>query len=175
MRNEWKYRDTNTGCNFDTTGLVGAIGFPSQGLTATTRVADRMVLGNLDLNLYCPIVNGNTDYIRLIIFQTIGYDPLAAPPTVAAVLESANVLSAYKYNSDKQFHIICDFKKLMTNVGNNRAIKLSKRCEPVIKSCNFLTGVADVYSGQLWYLAIGTQALGNNSSLYMRVWFTDTD
>lgn len=175
LRNEWKYKDTTFTPVADDIGFVGFFSTPAQGLGSNQRVADRIVIGDLDWMINYNLVNGATDLFRIIIFQSVGLEAQATPPAVVDILETPSPISPYKYNSNKQFHILCDVQRTLSKNGDSSIILIKERCKPVQSQLNFITASLNVYSGQLWYLIIGTQPLGNVVNLHARCWFSDTD
>ncbi len=172
---ELKYSDGQTSPTFASAGAVAAINMPSQGVTSSTRVADRLRCAELDFKLSVKLTSGTVDVIRFIVFQSTGLFPVVSPPSVSDVLQYSNVNSPYSYNVNQLFRIICDRTLTMSDNGDSQIQFLSDKCQLAIKQMLFVPGTTNVYSGQLWYLTIGTDATGQSSLLSWRFWFSDSN
>lgn len=174
---ENKFIDTTFNQTVTNGGTVGYINMPPQGNSSSSRVADRCRLLSLDLRSFITLSTSATeDNFRFVIFQSVGLLPISTPPALTDVLEYTLPNSPIKYNATKLFHILYDSQHSLSIQGDSAAIVLHKEVNLSIKAINFVAGSIVAYSGQLYYLMIGTQATNfTTTSSTARLWFADTD
>lgn len=172
---ELKFIDLQINPTINSTGVVAPFPMPNQGLTSNDRIADRCFLSHLDLRLSVTLTNGSADILRMIVIQSSGLIPVLTPPAVADILQYSNVNSPYTYNIGPLFHILCDRTFTMSDQGDTQIKHIVDTCTNQYKLMRFVPTSVNVYSGQTWYLLIGTNVTGQPSFLSSRQWFTDSE
>jgi hypothetical protein len=164
--------DTNYSILITSAGDIGYLPMPTQGLAVNERLADSIHMDDIMFNYNIILGTALTDSCRVIVFQTEGLQPTGLPPAVTDVLEFPSNNSPFQTNSVMSFKILYDRTHTMA-VNSPTAIIAEKLViRPAIKRIDFVPGTVQAYSGQVWYLLIGTNpALTNTFSFVSRLNF----
>lgn len=161
--------DTNYGFVVNTTGELGYLPMPTQGLAVNERLADSIHLEDVFFNYTIVLGTALTDMVRVIVFQTEGLQPTGLPPAITDLLEFSSVNSPYQTNSVMSFKILYDRSHTMAANANTAIVAEKLVVRPAIRRIDFVPGTVQAYSGQVWYLVIGTNpALTNNFAFISR-------
>lgn len=159
---------TNTGVT--NAGVWTKINFPLQGTQSDERVADRVRA--VTLEHIGSFTTSLADTLRIIVLQTKGY--FTTVPTTSEVLLGASAGSPIVYNARELYEILADNYISMSPTGDSTVVTFRRYIKVKMPELKFKAGSADVYSGQIYVLAIclsgaGTMAQGND----YRLWYED--
>jgi len=169
-----KAQDYNGIVSYTSSGMVGTITFPAQGLLYSNRVADRCRLTGFeyrtDLFINASDINNP---LRIIIFQEIGMS--SGVPSTNQVLQVASIISPLSYNAGKLFHILHDEVYTMTTNSEFSMRYLVIKPKLKIRDIQFVPTTTTPFSGQIYVLTIGGSTNLPTANIYTRLWFADTD
>jgi hypothetical protein len=174
---ENKYVDTAVSVAITNGGNIIGINPPAQGTLSNQRVADRCRFISCELRHFWTLGGAAIEEnMRFIVFQSVGLLPVSTPPLLTDVLQTATPNSPIKYNADKLFRIIHDSQFSMSVQGDSAVIVKHQKLNLSIPTINFVAGSVVQYSGQIYFLYLGIQAVNfTNLTGVVRTWFADTD
>jgi len=165
---ELKFIDTNVSAVVSAGGTWTRINLPTQGNTASNRVADRARI--LCLEHIGQFNVSALDVLRLIIIQTKGINLI--PPTTNDLLVSPYPVVPYVYNAREIYDVISDDVITMSPNGDTEIVAFKRSIKCKFSEMKFISGTSNVYSGQLYVLAISIGGTMQQNNTY-RLWFED--
>jgi len=167
----------------DTTGVVTLLNGMVRGLDAVgnrigRKIYNKQVLirGAVAMNAANGVGAGANQSARIIVFED--RDGNGAAPAVVDVLVAANAFAMYNLNNRDRFKILYDKQTTFTGAGNNGAayvgagsIAAKVDIDLPVNVCTIFNAgnagtAADINSGAIYMLTVGTIAAGANASGY---------
>lgn len=166
--------DYNITATVDSAGTVWKIPQPVYGTAPNNRIGDRIKYVKFDLNLF--FLSSAETQFRFIILQTIGFVSTLATSAVlsAGVSTTVDITSMFRPGIIGRYcHVLVDEAFVMIPQASNaqRSMRLSLRLP--VSNISFEPGGNDVFSGQLYVIAISDSALAPHPGIEMatRLWF----
>lgn len=172
---ETKVLETNSSANVDSSGTVATISTIAQGLDYTNRVGDSIKMQRIEVRARTVIGAGTKTFIRVMLVRDL--DGYGTAPTVANILQSADVLAPENYLNKDRFSILYDEFEALNSVSvTNSVTTFAMPHEGHIKYLGTTAAAASNGKGSLYLLLISNESAGANTptvTYYTRIYFTD--
>jgi len=180
---EYKYMDTtlspgSTRC--DTTGDVILVNGCARGDDVGDRIGRKIVMKSLEMRLYAYVTAGTgVDQTNRVM---VVYDkqPNGAAPAITDVLVSISTTALKNANNDHRFNVLYDQTYYLNGSGESDSAKIWKNYRRLNFPVQFNSGdagtIADIQTGSLYFLVMGSEARGVTASQIngrVRVKFVD--
>lgn len=177
---EWKTIDKVTSIDLSTTGEVKFVSATTMGPDFNQRLGRQITLKSIQINGTVAVVPATgTDQVVRVLYV---YDknPNAIALSVLDVLDLVTVSSMRNLNNRDRFHILYDMKFCLNSSGEPGSqaqfTHYRKLNKPVVFNASNAGTIADVNTGSVYAIGIGSNVLGVTSgtgSLTSRIRFTD--
>lgn len=169
-----QYIDYNITTTIDSAGTVFKVTMPVYGTNASSRVGDKIRMLKLDLNLF--FLSSAETQFRFTVIQGIGYIPALATTGVFSpgVSTTVDITSHFRAGAiGRYFKVLVDDAFVMIPSSSNAQKAKKLRLDIPIKEGNFEPGGNDLFSGQLYIIAISDSTLAPHPGLECaaRLWY----
>jgi len=171
-----QYVDYNITTTIDSAGTVFKVTMPVYGTGASNRIGDKIKMLKLDLNLF--FLSSSETQFRFTVIQCLGYVSTLATTGVFApgVSTTVDITSHFRAGAvGTYFHVLVDDAFVMIpSASNAQKSKRHRLSIPFKKGC-FEPGGNDLFSGQLYIIAISDSTLAPHPGMECaaRFWFED--
>lgn len=177
---EIKWKDTSVNSVLDNTGDIVLLNGLLQGTTAQNRVGRKAFMKYITVNGYAQ-VNGTTglDQVCRVLFL-ISKDPNGVAPTIADVLQTANVESLRNMKRNEDYRILKSFEFTLNasaKPGNKKLVKYFKKLSfPTDYALANNGNITDIEQNAIYMITLGTLNAGSTAGTFIaniRIGYSD--